>query len=323
MRKISVGIIGLGGIAERMLPKFLKHPKTDIIGVFDLDAKRMSAIKKRFEINAVSNSDELINDKKIDSIYLAVPPKDHNEIAIRIMKSNKHILCEKPMASTVREAMEMNEVALETGVVNALSFPLYYGFEYNRIKQLLKVKTLGTIKRVELSALYPSWPRPWQQNNWIDSRKEGGFAREVFTHFVQLIQASFGPIKQIYSNVEYPENQNKSEIGLIAHGKLENGAKVLFNGLTGVNQLGHINLTIFGSKGSVEFRNWRKLTVNTGQQNYVTSGDFKDKDNSVDAYYELINSFYETIEGKKDKLVTFKEGVQITQVIEKLLGNCD
>lgn len=321
MEKLGLGIIGLGVIAERLIPTFLKHPRTDIKGGFDVDAARMTAMKSKFDIVTVTDIDALINDENIDMIYLAVPPRHHHDIAIKIMKAGKHILCEKPLAGTLEEAIEMYEVAIETQIVHAMNFPLYYGFAYNRIKQLLEDNTLGEIKRIELSALYPFWPRLWQQNPWIDSREDGGFVREVFTHFIQLIQSSFGPIENIHSFVDYPENQSKCEIGLIGVGKLASGVKVVFNGLTDVNQLGNITLKLFGSEGSIELQNWRKLIVKTGEQEFITVGDIKKTSKSVDPTYDLIHAFYEAIDGKKSSLVTFEDGLQATKVVEKLLGN--
>ncbi len=320
MKKLGLGIIGLGGIAERLIPTFLKHLRTDLKGGFDVDVERMAKMKARFDMEMVTDVDALINDKDIDMIYLAVPPRHHHAIAIKTMRAGKHILCEKPLAATLKEAMEMYEVAVETQVVHAMNFPLYYGFPYHRIKQLLEANALGTLKRVELSALYPAWPRPWQQNYWIDSREDGGFVREVFTHFIQLIQSSFGPIENIQSLVEYPEDQSKSETGLIGVGELANGAKVLFNGVTDVNQLGNIKLTVLGSEGSVTLENWRKLVVKTGEQTFITAGELK-PGKGGDATYDLIHAFYEAIDGKESSLVTFEDGLQATKVVEKLLGN--
>lgn len=301
------------------------HPRTDIKGGFDVDVERMAAIKEKFNIATVTDLDELINDKNIYMIYLAVPPKYHHDIAIQIMKAGKHILCEKPLAGTVEEAMEMYEVAMETQIVHAMNFPLYYGFAYNKIKQLFEANTntntLGSLKRIELTAIYPVWPRPWQRNNWIDTREEGGFVREVFTHYIQLIQSSFGSIENIHSFVEYPEDESKCETGLIGVGELANGVKVVFNGITDVNQKRDIKLTIYGSQGSVELQDWQNLLITTGNQQFVPTGEQKDTAKAVNSTYNLIHAFYEAIDGKKSSLVTFEDGLLATKVVEKLLGN--
>lgn len=321
MNKIRLGIIGLGGIAGRIIPTFLKHPKTDLRGGFDIDAARMRRIKNSYGIIMANNAEELINHENIDAIYLAVPPKLHHDFAIKIMRAGKHILCEKPLAGTIKEAKEMHEVAIETQIVHAMNFPLHYGFAYDRIKELLEAKSFGALKRIDLSVLYPVWPRVWQQNAWIASREEGGFVREVFTHFIHLIQTTFGPINNIHSFVEYPEDESKCETGLIALGELENGVKVVFNGITDVNQETDLRLTIYGTEGSIELKDWNKLTVKMGQESFVSSGDFKNSSKTSNSTFKMIDAFYQAIEGKESNVVTFEDGLLATKVVERLLGN--
>jgi predicted dehydrogenase len=313
MNKIGLGIIGLGVIGERLMPTFLKHPNTDIKGVYDVDTKRMKEMSDRFKLRSVDHYDALIEDESIDVIYLAVPPKFHHEISLKIMRAGKHILCEKPLAGTIEEAKEMFEVAKETHIIHGMNFPLYYGYGYNKIKEMIKNQDLGRIKRVEVTAKFPVWPRPWQQNNWIDTKEEGGFVREVFTHFIQLIQSSYGLIENVHSFVEYPEDTSQCEIGLIGVGELADGVKVLFNGITDINQKEDLRFTIYGSNGVVEMLNWRDLyLIENDERTFI-------EPESVDATYNLIDAFYNAVEGKNHNLVTFEDGLNATLVVEKLL----
>lgn len=314
MKKIGIGIIGLGAIGKRLIHTFIKHPRTNIVGVYDIDTNRRKEISTKFDLTPVDHYDELIGNDEIDMIYIAVPPKYHYEIVLKVMKAKKHVLCEKPLASSIDEAEKMLNAANESQVVHGMNFPLYYGYAYNQIKKLLAKNTLGHLKRIELTAVFPVWPRTWQQNNWINTKEEGGFVREVFTHFIQLIHSSFGEINNLQSFVEYPENPLESETGIIAIGELENNIKLVFNGLTGVDQIEELKLTIYGENGSIEMLNWRELfmTLNSGDRTLVTP-------EAVDATYELIDAFYNAIDGKSNKLVTFEDGYHSTKIVEKLL----
>lgn len=313
MKKIGLGIIGLGAIGERLMPVFLKHPRTKIVGVFDTDESRMVYIHEKFDIETVTSYAALIADESIDMIYIAVPPKYHHEIALKVMAAGKHVFCEKPLAGTIEEAKEMADVSEKSTVVNGMNFPLYYGYAYNQLKKHLVEDTLGSIKRIELSGRFPVWPRPWQHNNWIDTKEEGGFTREVFTHFVQLIHASFGIIENLNAYPEYSKDKSKAEIGLIGVGNIGD-IKVLFNGMTGVDQVEDLNLTIYGSNGSLEVVNWRDLflTLNSGERTFI-------EPEPVDATYELIDSLYRAIDGEDSALVSFKAGYETTKIIETLL----
>lgn len=314
MKKIGIGIIGLGAIGERLINSFNSHERTNIVGVYDVDLERMNFISEKFKLTTVTNYDSLIENDDIDMIYIAVPPKFHHEIALKVMSAGKHIFCEKPLANTIEEAKEMYEAAVDSNVINGINFPLPYTFAYKRIKEMLAKGELGDIRRIELSGLFPVWPRTWQQNDWIDTKEQGGFVREIFTHFIQLIQASFGQINNIQSFVEYPIDPLKAENGLVAIGELENDVKVMFNGLTGVNQEEAIKLTIYGTDGSAEMLNWRDLYINNSEAGRVLVTP-----EPVNATYELIDAFYNAMDGKENNLVTFEDGYNTTKAVEMLL----
>lgn len=313
MKKIGLGIIGLGAIGERLIPTFLKHDRTNIIGVFDVDSSRMSYIEDKFKLKPYETYESLINDDQVDMIYVAVPPQFHHEITLKCFQASKHIFCEKPLAGTVEEAKEMADLSEKYDLVNGMNFPLYYGFAYDQIKSIVEKKTLGQIKRIELTGRFPIWPRAWQQNKWIDTREEGGFTREVFTHFVQLIHDSFGLIENINAYPQYSSDPSRAEVGLLAMGEI-GPIKVMFNGMTGVDLIEDLNLSIYGENGRVEVVNWRDLyiTLNSGKRELIEAGD-------VNPTYELIDALYLAIDGKNSPLVSFKAGYETTKVIETLL----
>jgi len=312
MNKIGIGIIGLGVIAERLIPIFLKHERTDIRGVYDIDSNQKDLVSKKYSLKSVDAYEQLLSDESINLIYIAVPPKFHHEIALKVMAAGKHIFCEKPLAGSIEEAEDMCTKVYESGVLHGMNFPLYYNFGYDYIKRILVEDELGEIKRIELNAIFPVWPRPWQQNNWIDTKEEGGFTREVFTHFIQLVQASFGDIKLIDHHSDYPTDPTKCENGLLAIGSVGN-IKMLFNGIVGVGQKEDLRLIIRGEKGSVELVNWRDVYLIKDDKKVLIEAT------PTDATYNLIDAFYQAIDGKENNLVTFDHGLKATQIVETLL----
>jgi len=311
MNKFGLGIIGLGVIGERLMPVFLEHPGIEVVSVTDTDQDRMDYMEDKFGVTSVLDYKEMLSDDRIQMIYLAVPPKYHHDIAIDIMRAGKHILCEKPLAGTIEEAEKMSEIAKETQVVHAMNFPLYYGFAYNKIKSMLKNDVLGRIKALEIKGVFPTWPRSWQQNNWIDTRQEGGFTREIFTHYVQLIQSSFGLIQDLESRASYP-NQDKSEATLIGMGHIDD-ISVLFYGMTGIGQEEDLRFTLYGDKGKVELINWRQVIYTNLEGSQIIEPE------PVNATYDLIHAFYQAVRGQESDLVSFEDGLNATKVVEKLL----
>ncbi len=87
--------------------------------------------------------------------------------------------------------------------------------------KLVNEGEIGQIVRVELQTYFPHWPRLWQQNPWIASREQGGFTREVFPHYFQLMYRMFGQISITSHQTVYPEDETLAETSVLAIGKTD------------------------------------------------------------------------------------------------------
>ena len=176
---IKVGIISIGAIGERVLNKFVQHPLTEVAAVCDVSEQRLTQIKEKITCDTYTNYLDMLKDEDISLVYLAVPPKFHHKIALDIIAAKKHLLCEKPLANSTTEAAEMAETAEAASIVNAINFPMPYSNVFQTFKEKIQSGGIGKVSRVEVHLNFTTWPRAWQQNDWIASREQGGFIREV------------------------------------------------------------------------------------------------------------------------------------------------
>lgn len=309
---VRLSIIGLGAIGDRLLPIFKDYPDIKIASVYDIDSDRTKEICLKYDVHSAESIDDILSDESVDAVYLAVPPKYHKDIAIDIMKHDKHILCEKPLAGTIEEAKAMMDYAKGKPLVASMNFPLYYGPGYAKLKNILENDEIGEIKRIELKGIFPDWPRKWQINSWIDSKDQGGFVREVFTHFIQLVQDYFGLIELKHAHVSYPKEEGKSEIDVYAYGDV-NKIPMVFSGMTGIGHQEDLKLIIWGTKGVVELVNWRDVYI-------ITKTEKRQVDlEPYNATYHLIDAFRKAIEGKEAQIVNFEAGYHAVKIVETLL----
>lgn len=312
VKLIGLSIIGLGAIGERLLPIIKEYSEIEIVSVYDINSDKTSEICNKYDVKGAGSVEEMLMDDTVDAVYLAVPPKFHKDIAIDIMKSGKHILCEKPLAGTIEEAKAMLDYAKTTSLVHGMNFPLYYGPGYQKIKDVLDNAELGEIKRIEIKGIFPDWPRKWQINPWIDSKDQGGFVREVFTHFIQLVQDYFGLIEIEHSCVIHPMDSDKSEIDVYAYGLIDS-TPMVFSGMTGIGHEEDLRLVINGTKGVLELVNWRDVYLTTKtQKNEIELEPYN-------ATYHLIDAFRKAVEGNHEKLVDFEAGYHAVRVVETIL----
>lgn len=114
-KKLRVGMIGLGGIAvEHHLPYWQSSPLTEIAAVCDSDRERLDAVSAKFGVaQRYEDWHELVSRSDIDIVDIATPNEFHAPIAIEALDLAKHVLCEKPMATSVVDAERMLEKSRE------------------------------------------------------------------------------------------------------------------------------------------------------------------------------------------------------------------
>jgi predicted dehydrogenase len=312
---VKVGVIGLGAIGERVIHKFIQHPETEVVAVCDVNEDRLTSIREKFHVETFKDYHEMLKDESISLVYLAVPPKFHHRIALDVMAVKKNLLCEKPLANSIQEAEEMVAAAEEAKIVNAINFPMVYSNVFQKFKELILTEKIGQVNRVEVQMHFTTWPRAWQQNDWIAGREQGGFIREVGPHYIQMMLDVFGGVQNIQSFVDYPEDPTLCEKGFISRMELQNGTTVLFNGLSGIGQKEHISFKVFGDTGTIDLTNWSVLSISEGDSTPAVLP--LQRVEEIDLVGELVKA----VTGNEGHLVSFRDGYEVQRVLESLLGN--
>lgn len=312
---VNVGIVGLGAVGERLLHQFVKHPKTIVAAICDTNTSRLNELQAKIDnVNIYTNYNELISDPSINLVYVAVPPKFHHRVVMEAAKAGKHILCEKPLANSLAEAEEMAGAVENANIVNAINFPLPYSNAVQTFKAKWEAGEIGKLKRVELKMHFPQWPRAWQQNPWIAGREQGGFIREITPHYIQVMEDLFGEITYEQSFIDYPDNPEQCETGVIAKLKLQDGIPVIIDGLSGIGRKEEISFKLYGDKGTLALKNWGQLEGETNEQSAFPIEAIENNE-----HQDLISEIIKAMENKQSRLVSFKDGYNVQKVLEQIL----
>ncbi|GGA72418.1 Gfo/Idh/MocA family protein [Ornithinibacillus halotolerans] len=310
---IHIGIIGLGAIGQRLITQFNEHDQVKVEAICDTSESILTKTANELSIEkAYLNYQDLINDEQVDLVYVAVPPKFHHKIVMDVIKARKHVLCEKPLANSVKEAEEMLEAAKEAGIIHAMNFPLNYGQAATKFASLIKSGAIGNLRRLQLTMQFPQWPRTWQQNDWIGGREQGGFVLEVGVHFIQQILKLFGDIHHIHTKLELPSDQSKCETGIIATAELHDGTPIIIEGISNIPGKEYIGFTAIGTEGSLSLENWGQLRgAKIGEElKEITLNELP--------VSGLIDELVKAIEGEPADIYDFEIGYKAQVVLEKL-----
>lgn len=143
-KRIRYAVVGLGNIAQvAVLPAF-EHAKenSELVALVSGDPKKLEELSKRYSVEHVGSYDELervLEESQADVAYIATPNTLHRGLVERVAKANVHILCEKPMATSVADCEAMIRAAEENGVKLMIAYRLH--FEEANLKAIEAIKS--------------------------------------------------------------------------------------------------------------------------------------------------------------------------------------
>ena len=138
-KKLGVAVIGCGNISRSHIPNYLKLDNVEVRYFCDIIPERADAAVETYGCGkAVYNYKELLGHDDIDIVSVCTHNDFHAPISIDFMRDGKDVLCEKPAARTLAEALEMQKVAHETGRMLSIGVVNRFVDSVNKVKELIE-----------------------------------------------------------------------------------------------------------------------------------------------------------------------------------------
>jgi len=145
MANIKVGVIGYGYWGPNIVRNFFATADCTVRMVADGRPERLQLLAKVFpSIQGVRDASEIIGSTDVDAVVIATPVHTHFELAKRSLLQGKHVLIEKPMTSSVREADELIELALKKGLTLMADHTFLYTGAVQKMKEIIQTEVIGT-----------------------------------------------------------------------------------------------------------------------------------------------------------------------------------
>lgn len=151
MSSVRFGVLGAARIAPAALVgPANKTPRCSVVAVAARDADRAAQFASRHAIATSTDSyAELVRLEQIDAVYVGLPASLHAHWSIEALRAGKHVLCEKPFATSAEEAEEMVAVARERGRVLCEAFHYAYHPLARRVREICASGAIGELRRLE------------------------------------------------------------------------------------------------------------------------------------------------------------------------------
>src|SRR5262245_51277035 len=140
------GLVGLGAIGRVRAAAVMRTPGCSLTAVFDQDPERVSS--SAADVTTFSTAEAIFASDSCDAVIISTPPDTHEALAVAAMEHGKHVLVEKPMASSVAACRRMVDTSLRTGRVLAVGFNHRYFPAVKVVRQAIASGVIGQLSHV-------------------------------------------------------------------------------------------------------------------------------------------------------------------------------
>lgn len=352
-KKVKVGIIGCGGIANfKHMPSLAKIEEVEMVAFCDVIKENAEKAASEFGVeNAKVYEDytELLQDESIEVVHVLTPNDSHAPITIAALEAGKHVMCEKPMAKTAEGARKMLEAAQRSGKILSIGYQNRYRTDSEYLHKTCSDGELGDIYFAKAHAIrraaVPTWGvfideeaqgggplidigthaldlTLWFMNNYQPKYVVGTTYRELANNKEKSLANSFGPWDTDKFTVE------DSAFGFIV---MENGATIVLESSWALNTLdvGEAKTTLCGTLAGADMRDGLRINGQKYSKHFIEKPqlgadgvDFYEGESMTPGEKEA-RSFYDAVLYDKPLVVKPEQALVVTEILEAIYKSAE
>lgn len=350
-RKVRVGIIGCGGIANgKHMPGLSKVKNVEMVAFCDLIEEKAEKAKAKFgteDAKVYTDYKELLKDETIEVIHVCTPNKSHSFISVDALESGKHVMCEKPMAKTTEEARKMVEAAKRTGKKLTIGYQNRYRDDSTYLKEVCKNEELGEVYFAKAHAIrrraVPTW------GVFLNEEEQGGGPLiDIGTHALDLtlwMMNNYKPKMVMGSSYKKLGHQTQSanawgdwsqdeftvEDSAFGFITMEDGATIILESSWALNTLdvGEAQTTLCGTKAGADMKDGLRINGVKYNKQYIEKPgfgadgvDFYDGTDEDPGDREA-RMWIQAVVEDKEVLVKPEEALVVTEILEAIYKSAE
>ena len=197
-KKIGIGVIGCGTIADVYLTNITQHYKNvQLLAVADMFAEKARGVAEKFHIPKACSVEELLADPEIQIVLNLTIPAAHYSVNKQILASGKHVYCEKPLAMTLSEANDLVSMAADRNLMCTAAPDTFLGSGIQECRSLLDFGRIG--RPIGFTAnLTCAGHELWHPNPGFYYKAGGGPMFDMGPYYLTALVYLLGPIKEVF-----------------------------------------------------------------------------------------------------------------------------
>lgn len=299
---VTIGVLGAGIIAKTFMEAAPRVPELKIGVICDAVADTARALAEPQQIPWVTGYREVLADRQIQAVYIALPHHLHCEAAVAAAEAGKHILLEKPMANTLEEADRILAAQQRAGVKLMLGFTHRFHSELETARRLIDAGELGqltlAVDVMTTGGVLPGW-------FWQKEEAGGGVLHVNGAHSFDRLRWLMGSeIMEVFAYTQTYDARKTVEDSVVVAIRFENGAMgtTVHNWVADFPMPFKCDLDIYGTRGAFRIRTWDSIQFSNAHHTWVQK---RERD---DMFQKEIGEFVSSILEDRQPSVTGDDG---------------
>jgi UDP-N-acetyl-2-amino-2-deoxyglucuronate dehydrogenase len=322
-------IVGCGRIAHRHAANIIAHGG-QLLAVCDTNPDKLGAFARKYACNGYNSFQQLLSAESPDLVVVCTPNGLHSKHSIAALNAGCHVLCEKPMAITGSDALEMISAAGKAGKRLFVVKQNRYNPPVVAVKKLLDGNKLGTISSFQVNCF---WNRPdeYYQDEWRGTvDMDGGTLFTQFSHFIDLMYWFLGNVKSVSglrANYHHRHSIRFEDTGIVL---LETERGAIGTIQYTVNAYQHNmegSISLFGEKGTVKIGGQYLNELDFFAVQDETMPEIKNEkppnrygfyEGSMSNHDKVYENLMRTLRDPSHEFVEAEEALKTVEIIEKI-----
>ena len=338
--KKNVVVIGYGGMGGWHVDRLLTSDVCNLAGIYDIKQERCDLAVSR-GIKAYSSYEEVLADKSVDMLTVAIPNDQHEKVVIQGLEAGKNVLCEKPVTLSSDSLQRMFDASDKAGKIFAVHQNRRFDVDFLAMKELKNSGKIGEVFNIE-SRIHGSRGIP---SDWRGIKQYGGgMLYDWGVHLIdQILQIMDGKIVSVYCTFNHITNKEVDD-GFQLTLMFDTGARAYIEVGT-YNFIAMPRFYIQGTKGTGLIRDWREncqvvtckawhesdvipvetaagLTKTMAPRDEITTDTFEMERPKSDVH-DYYRNFVLAIDGKAEQMVTHPQMMRVVKVMEASFKSVD
>ena len=310
---MKIGMISFAHMHAHAYAKYVDdHPEATLVAIWDEESDRGQMMAKKYGCEYFSNL-EVFLETDIDAVIVCSENAKHKEHVMASARAKKHILCEKPIATEVEDAVEMIRACQEEGVTLQIAFPVRMTPIMNRVKSLVRSGAIGEVVAIN-GTNHGQMPGGWFIQKELSG---GGAAVDHIVHVADVIRWMLDDeVKSVYAEFDTRfYDIDVEDCGMVML-ELESGIIATIDPSwsrpKSFPTWGDVTMEIIGTKGSLSVDAFKQHTLY--YNNEAGKLQHLPWDDDMDA--KLVDSFIHSIKEGEPPAITGEDGLRTLEIVK-------